>query len=244
MVINESIIFFKLSFGLKAWDLQLPFIVLKVVYSLGLVNAYWQRVLDQSLITAIGAIGLSLIYGFAGQFSLGHAAFYGFGAYTAGIIGKVWGRGNYLWFLLSIIAGALMAVVMSYIIGVPVLRLRSDYLGIATLGFGIIVKVLINNSDRLWPVFGGARGVTGVPQIAGFDLVYWIFIAVVIFARNIIASSHGRAWVAVREDELAADIMGIDTAKAKQLAFTLGCMLLAWLDAMHRYPYLHPSSLM
>jgi len=126
----------------------------KTVELTGLANDYWLRVLDQSLITVIGALGLSVIYGFTGQFSLGHAAFYGIGAYTAGVIGNVWGHGDMMYFMLALFAGALVAGVAALLVGMPILRLRSDYLGIAMLGFGVIVKVIMDNSNKIYTPLG------------------------------------------------------------------------------------------
>ncbi len=218
--------------------------VVKTASLLGLINDYWQIMIDQSLIVAIGALGLNIIYGFAGQFSLGHAAFYGIGAYTAGVIGTQWGRGNMLWFFLALIAGTVVPALVSIVIGVPILRLRSDYLGIATLGFGQIVRVLLNNADKIYPPLGGATGMTGVPQIARFDIIFILFMLTVMLVRNLVTSTYGRAWVAIREDELAAGAMGIDPAASKQFGFIIGCALAGLAGALYayRYPYLHPSS--
>lgn len=232
------------GFG-KAAGLALAiYVAVKAAFAFGFINDYWQIMIDQSLIVAIGALGLNVIYGFAGQFSLGHAAFYGLGAYTAGVIGKELGRGNPAWFLVAIIAGVAVPALVSLVIGLPILRLRSDYLGIATLGFGQIVRVLLNNSDRMFPPLGGATGMTGVPQIASFDVIFLVFVLAVAFVRNFVTSMYGRAWIAIREDELAADAMGINPASAKQTGFTLGCALAGLAGALYayRYPYLHPSS--
>lgn len=218
--------------------------LVKVLVYGGILNQYWQRVLDQALITVIGALGLSLIYGFAGQFSLGHAAFYGLGAYTAGVITKVWGHGNPVWLVLAIVAGMLLPAAVSFLVGLPILRLRSDYLGIATLGFGIIVKVMLDNSDKVFRPLGGATGMTGVPQVVGFDIIFLAAVLVVVILRNFVSSSFGRACVAIREDEVAADIMGINTAKQKTLAFVFGCTLAGLAGSLyaHRYPFLHPTN--
>ena len=218
--------------------------LVKAASLIGFTNDYWQLVLDQSLIIAIGSLGLNIIYGFAGQFSLGHAAFYGIGAYTAGVIGKEWGHGSMGWFLVALVAGLVVPALISGIIGLPILRLRSDYLGIATLGFGQIVRVLLNNADKLYSPLGGATGMTGVPQIAGFDVIFIVFLGVVVLVRNLVTSTYGRAWMAVREDELAADASGINPAVTKQLGFTIGCALAGLAGALYayRYPYLHPAS--
>lgn len=210
----------------------------------GYINIYWQLVLDQALIATIGALGLCIIYGFAGQFSLGHAAFYGIGAYTAGVIGKVWGQGDPIWFIIAILAGIMMAAIAAFLIGMPILRLTSDYLGIATLGFGIIVKVGMDNSEKLFEPLGGATGMTGVPQLANFDIIFWAAILTIILVRNFIDSSYGRACVTIRENEIAADAMGINVAKYKALAFVVGCAIAGFAGSLYayRYPYVHPST--
>lgn len=220
------------------------YVVLKLLGLAGLINDYWQRVLDQALITTIGALGLSIIYGFAGQFSLGHAAFYGIGAYTAGVIGKVWGHGNLAYFLLALLAGVLAAGLIAFLLGIPILRLRSDYLGIATLGFGVIVRVAMENSNKLYPPLGGATGMTGIPQVANFDWIFWFAAGTLVLVCNLVTSSYGRAWLSIREDEMAADALGIDTTRYKILAFVLGCALAGLAGGLYayRYPYLHPSS--
>lgn len=220
------------------------YVLVQVLVGTGLINPYWQMVLDQSLIITIGALGLSLIYGFTGQFSLGHAAFYGLGAYTAGVIDKLWGHGFFPYFLLSLLAGAFVAGFLALVIGLPILRLRSDYLGIATLGFGIIVKVAMDNGNKIWPVLGGATGMSGTPQVANFSIIFVAAFLMILLVRNFIFSSYGRACTAVREDEIAADVMGVDTTRTKVVAFVLGCALagLAGGFYAHRYPFLHPSS--
>lgn len=219
------------------------YILLDVLRKTGVFSAYWAQVMDLSLITMISALGLSLIYGFTGQFSLGHAAFYGIGAYTAGLITKTMGK-TPLWFILALLAGAALAGLVGYLIGLPILRLRSDYLGIATLGFGVIVKVVFDNSDKFAPVMGGSRGMLGIPQLSTFFWIFWLAVLAILLVRNLVLSSHGRACVSVREDEVAADIMGIDTTHFKLLAFVVGCSLAGLAGGLyaHRYPFLHPSS--
>jgi len=222
----------------------LTFAAISFLEATDFINPYWQRVLDQALITTIGALGLSLIYGFTGQFSLGHAAFFGLGAYSAGVVGKILGDGNILMFLLALITGAAVAGLLALAIGLPILRLRSDYLGIATLGFGIIVKVGMDNSGKLSPMLGGATGMSGTPQVATFEWVFFITFLVILLVRNFVYSTYGRACTAVREDEIAADVLGINTTKIKVLAFTMGCALAGLAGGLyaHRYPFLHPTS--
>lgn len=209
----------------------------------GAIGPYWALVMDLSLITTISAVGLSLIYGFAGQFSLGHAAFYGVGAYAAGYITKSFGA-DPLNLVLALLAGAALAGLLAYLIGLPILRLRSDYLGIATLGFGVIIEVLMKNADSLDPALGGARGMLGIPAISGFAWYFWPTVLAILLVRNLVCSSQGRACITVREDEVAADIMGIDTARFKTMAFVIGCALAGLAGGLyaHRYSYLHPGN--
>jgi len=220
------------------------FLAIRAAVGANMINDYWQRVLDQALITTMGALGLSLIYGFCGQFSLGHAAFYGIGAYTAAYISKVYGQGSIPFFIIAVVAGTLMAALMAYLIGRPILRLRSDYLGIATLGFGIIMRVGFENSDKVLKPLGGATGMTGVPQLMSFTWIFVFTVITIFLVRNFVTSTFGRACVAIREDEIAADAMGINTTKVKTMAFVLGCAVVGFAGALyaHRYPYLHPSN--
>lgn len=209
----------------------------------GLINPYWQRVLDQSLIIAIGALGLSVIFGISGQFSIGHAAFYGIGAYTAGLVTKSFG-GDAAAFLAALVAGVFLAALVALLIGLPVLRLTSDYLGIATLGFGVICKVGFDNANKVIPAMGGATGMTGVPQVADFDWIFLFFVLSIILARNFVHSAPGRSCMALREDEVAANVIGINIFRYKMVAFVFGCGLAGLAGALyaHRYPFLHPSS--
>lgn len=217
---------------------------IKTLIFFEVLSPYWQLVLDQSLIVTIGALGLSIIYGFTGQFSLGHAAFYGIGAYTAGYISKTLGHGSLLWFIVALVAGAMASALIGLLIGLPILRLRSDYLGIATLGFGIIVKVGMDNANKILPVLGGATGMSGLSKVVNFEIIFLIFLLTILLVRNLIYSKYGRAFTSIREDEIAADAMGIDTTRYKTMAFVLGCALAGLAGALyaHRYPFLHPSS--
>ncbi|TYO97339.1 branched-chain amino acid ABC transporter permease [Desulfallas thermosapovorans] len=220
------------------------YVLVKAAIVTGLLNPYWQRVLDQSMIYVIGALGLSLIFGFTGQFSIGHAAFYGLGAYSAGLTGKMLGTGGIPSFLLALLVGTLFTALVAYLIGKPVLRLQSDYLGIATLGFGVIVKVALDNGNRLIPELGGATGMTGVPQVATFEWVLLFTLLAIIISRNFLHSTYGRVCTSIREDEIATKAVGINPAKYKMLVFVFGCALAGLAGAIyaHRYPFLHPSS--
>lgn len=220
------------------------YVLIRTLIFFDVLSPYWQLVLDQALIVTIGALGLSIIYGFTGQFSLGHAAFYGIGAYTAGAISKTLGHGSLLWFVIALVAGSLAAGLIALLIGMPILRLRSDYLGIATLGFGIIVKVGMDNANKVIPVLGGATGMSGLAKVANFEIIFLFFLAAILLVKNLIHSKYGRAFTSIREDEIAADAMGIDTTRYKTMAFVVGCALAGLAGGLyaHRYPFLHPSS--
>lgn len=209
-----------------------------------MVNPYWLQIFQLACIVAISSLGLNLIYGFTGLFSLGHAAFYGIGAYTAALVMKSYGGESQYVFLAALLAGCCGAAIVAYLIGLPTLRLTSDYLGIATLGFGIIMKVLFDNIDTFIPQLGGARGMTG---IAKMTTVAWsiAFLGIsLILVRNLIHSSYGRALLSIREDEIAAGTMGIDTFRGKMAGFVAGCAFAGLSGGLyaHLYAFLHPSN--
>ncbi|MBN2538059.1 branched-chain amino acid ABC transporter permease [candidate division WOR-3 bacterium] len=219
------------------------FVLLQALMWLGVLNPYWQQVLNLAGITLISALGLNLIYGYTGQFSLGHAAFYGVGAYASALLTRSLGPGAGT-LLLGIVAGAALAALVAFLIGLPILRLRSDYLAIATLGFGIIMKVLLDNSDAVIPMMGGSSGMSGIARLTTFPWVFAFGLAAVLVMRNLVFSSVGRALVSVREDELAAEAVGIDTTRYKTLGFVIGCGYAGVAGALyaHLYAYLNPFS--
>jgi branched-chain amino acid transport system permease protein len=138
--------------------------VIHILITMHLINPYWELIIQYACLITIAALGLNIIYGLNGQFSLGHIAFYGVGAYSAAMVTKGLQWDNPAGFVVAILLGGAVAATVAFLIGLPILRLRSDYLGIATLGFGIIVKVAFDNSDALSPMFGGSRGMTGIPK--------------------------------------------------------------------------------
>src|SRR5574341_1215529 len=190
-------------------------------------NDYYRDVLTLTGMYAVLALGLNLVVGQTGLLNLGYVAFYAIGAYTYAILSTRFG--------LTFWPG--LAAASAAIVGLPTLRLRGDYFAIVTLGLGEITRIVLNNWDRL---IGGPNGIANIgrPVIAGYalstplDFYYLIlFIAVltVLAMRRLIASRIGRAWIAIREDETAAEAMGINTFKLKLLAFILGS---AWAGAM------------
>lgn len=177
------------------------------------LNSLYVNMLFLMAINVILAASLHLIIGITGQFSIGHAGFLAVGAYASAIITMK----LQLPFSLALVVGGLAAAVAGLIIGIPTLRLKGDYLAIATLGFGEIVRIVFLNVDYV----GGASGMT----VSHLTTWSWSFVAVVItllVIRNFTASTHGRACISIREDEIAADAMGINTTYYKVAAFVIG----------------------
>jgi len=298
------------------------FVLVQVLLSLGLLNNFWRGIIYWGVAITIVSLGLNLIYGFNGQFSLGQYGFYAIGAYTAADMTWRWTHGDpsgvvvviggallslllyigvarllkaffrvsvmakftfYIiatvlafWlavqvlapsigplvdtvlralpdvveqqvvFLIALIGGSALAGIVSYLFGIPVLELGSDYFGIATLGFTIIVKVLLDNTDTILPFaeMKGARGMIGIPRWTTWPWVFFSLLLVIIVMRNLLHSSTGRAIVSVREDERAAELVGVDTTSAKILAFVVGsvfCGLAGGIRA-HDLAFLHPQT--
>ncbi len=219
-------------------------VVIQLLLVTGVLDPYAELIIQYACIVTITTLGLNIIYGFNGQFSLGHVAFYGLGAYSSALITKEVTGTNPLGFLGAIIIGGLVAAVVAFLVGMPILRLKSDYLGIATLGFTIIVKVFFDNADTWIPAMGGARGMTAIPRLTSWPWVATITILAVILMRNFAYSNQGRAAMSIREDEIAASAMGVNTTKYKTIAFVMGCAYAGVAGALyaHLYAFLHPSN--
>lgn len=168
------------------------------------------------------AVSLNLINGITGQFSIGHAGFYMVGAYSAGLVSNALFEKQSLdmpaYLLVSVIVGALAAAIAGLIVGLPSLRLKGDYLAIVTLGFGEIIRIIAINQ----PKWGGAYGLEIKPKEQSLTAVFLLAILCIAVCRNLLKSVHGLAFLAVREDEIAAQAMGINLTKAKVVAFVVG----------------------
>jgi branched-chain amino acid transport system permease protein len=219
------------------------------------LNPYVFQVLILVGINIILAVSLNLVNGFTGQFSIGHAGFMAVGAYTSAMFSLVVGvptvasltaahvpvvLGQGAMLLAALVLGGLAAAVAGWLVGLPSLRLRGDYLAIVTLGFGEIIRVLILNIDAV----GGARGLPGIPHWADF---FWVFLgvaAVLALAHNLAHSTHGRAMFAIRDDEIAAEALGVDTTSYKVIAFVLGAFFAGEAGGLfaHYLSYLNPNS--
>lgn len=182
--------------------------------SAGMLNAFWQLNLIFAGINIILAASLNLINGYTGQFSLGHAGFMAVGAY----VGVVLTTNFQLAFPFAILAGGITAGLLGALIGLPTLRLRGDYLAIATLGLGEIVRIVIINV----PYVGGAAGFKGIQHLTNFTWVFFLMLVTLFIIKNFVNSRHGRACLAIRENEIAAESMGVNTTQYKVLAFSIG----------------------
>ncbi len=311
---RSTILFFGISI--------LVFVVVQVLISTGTLNTFWYTIIRTGAVMAIVSLGLNLIYGFNGQFSLGQWGFYAIGAYTAadityrwvnlhnalgltivmmiailsglailiigslvsrirgldalsaftlyliavGILGLVsvylggmlngpvtallnlFGPGVSLTivYFFAVVLGGVLAAEISFLFGLPVLTLGSDYFGIATLGFTIIIKVLLDNSDTLlgFQEMKGARGMIGIPKITSWFWVFLFLMLAIIVTRNLLQSSHGRAIVSIREDEIAAKAMGIDVANYKNLTFVIGSLFAGLAGGLYAHinGFLHPNT--
>ncbi len=215
----------------KLSKFKIPFFIFAGIFILILpnfLNGYMLRIAILIGIYMVLASSLNIIIGFTGMFSLGHAAFYGIGAYVSALLATKLGLS--FWF--TMIMGGVAAGIMGAFIGLATLRLRAIFLAFTTLGFGEIVRIVILN----WiSVTRGPMGVTGIPapRLLGkpFNSVaffYWVLLLVIVtlvVIRRIYNSRIGRAFVAIREDELAGKSMGINIFAFKTLAFTLACFI-------------------
>lgn len=214
---------------------------------------YYYQVLVLAGINIILAVSLNLTNGVAGQFSIGHAGFFAIGAYVAACI-SVYGGNEFhslmhflpgdaqdaALLLLAVFVGAFAAALAGLLVGIPSLRLRGDYLAIVTLGFGEIIRVLILNVDAV----GGARGFIGIPKLSNFFWVFGGVMLTVLTIRNLVRSGYGRALLSIREDEIAAQAMGIPVTRYKVMAFVISAAFAGMAGGLfgHFTMYLHPNS--
>ena len=212
------------------------FAVVQVLINLDFIGPFWELNLILIGINIILASSLNLINGFTGQFSIGHAGFMAVGAYVSAVLSVKFE----LPFILAILGSAASAGLLGFMIGLPTLRLKGDYLAIATLGLGEIIRICILNIQYV----GGASGFMGIPRYTNFAWVFALTIVTLFVIKNLINSTHGRACIAIRENEIAAESMGVDTTRYKVMAFTIGAFFAGVAGALfsHYFYIAHPAS--
>jgi branched-chain amino acid transport system permease protein len=208
------------------------------------LNTYWLRILNLCAVYTIFAVTFNLIYGYTGQFSLGHAGFAAIGAYVGALLtmSPAQKQANFFLqpivpfqadlevpFLPTLIIAGLVAAFIGSLIAWPALRLRGDYLAIATLGFSEIIRILLVN---LQPLTNGAMGLKGIPE---YTNLYWSWgaaIVTIFVVKRLIDSSYGRAMKAIRDDEVAAEALGVDLFRHKIMAFAVSAFFIGVAGAL------------
>lgn len=197
------------------------FIILMSLTKMGVINKYIQGIIMIICVNIILATSLNITTGVLGQIALGHAGFMSIGAYSAAIFSKSIMASSAipenLCFIISLIIGGTVAAIFGIIVGIPALRLKGDYLAIITLGFGEIIRVIVENMK----ITGGGQGLRGIPKLSKLPIVFWITIIIICILYTFGRSRHGRAIMAIREDDIASEACGIPNTYYKVLAFTV-----------------------
>lgn len=211
-----------------AWLLLsvVSFIVLTILMKVGIIGSYYSITLYNIFINIILAVSLNLVIGVCGQFSLGHAGFMCIGAYCAGIMVKM--MPNMTGLAIGVLIGFALSTIVALIVSIPTLRLKGDYLAIATLGFAEIVRILVQNME----ITNGAAGLNGIPKLTTFPLLFVCAVIAILAVCNFTHSAPGRACLSIREDEIASEAMGINTTKYKVIAFVIGALLASLAGAL------------
>ena len=211
-----------------AWLLLsvVSFIVLTILMKVGIIGSYYSITLYNIFINIILAVSLNLVIGVCGQFSLGHAGFMCIGAYCAGIMVKM--MPNMTGLAIGVLIGFVLSTIVALIVSIPTLRLKGDYLAIATLGFAEIVRILVQNME----ITNGAAGLNGIPKLTTFPLLFVCSVISILVVCNFTHSASGRACLSIREDEIASEAMGINTTKYKVIAFVIGALLASLAGAL------------
>jgi branched-chain amino acid transport system permease protein len=212
----------------------LVILIIFLVFANIFLDRYVVRILNNCAIYVVLGLSMNLINGFTGLFSLGHAGFMAVGAYATALLtlspeAKIQNffmvpiikplANVSLPFLPALLIGGLLSAFVAFLIGAPVLKLKGDYLAIATLGFAEIIRIIFTNTQS---ITNGALGIKGIPNVVNLWWTFGIAVFTIFFMRQLINSSYGRALKAIREDEIAAESMGISLFKHKILSFMIG----------------------
>jgi branched-chain amino acid transport system permease protein len=203
---------------------------------------YYLQILSNVGIFITLTLSLNLINGFCGQFSLGHAGFWGVGAYASAVYGVYFALpiDPTLNMLIALLIGFLSASLCGLLIGIPCLRLKGDYLAIATIGFSEILRIIIMNTESI----GGPRGFTNIPRWTNGMWIWAVAIITTIFMLNLKRSAFGRAIISIREDEIAAETMGINLFRFKLFSFIIGAGFAGMAGSLVAFDqqFLHPNN--
>ncbi len=229
----------------KRW---LLFALVVLAIALGMDDDYYFSLLNFIGIHALLVVGLNLLLGYAGQISLGHAAFFGLGAYTSGILTATYGVNPWL----AMVAGLAVSGTAAYLIGIPALKLKGYYLAMATLGFGIIIYIILNEAQGLT---GGPSGLHGIPSFSlgsfalntprRLYLLIWIMLGLILaFSANLVNSRTGRAIRALHDSEAGAESLGVDTFRVKLKVFIWSALYASLAGSLyaHTLNFVAPSS--
>lgn len=198
----------------------LLFVVLYLLVQAGVVNLFVQTTIALICSNIMLAAGLNLIIGFSGQFSLGHAGFMAIGAYSTAIISSA--NPTVPGFIFGLIVGMFLSGLIALLVGIPTLRLKGDYLAIATLGVSEIIRIAIINMEGLT---NGSAGIFGIVDYASWEVLFVCTLVSLMIICNYINSSSGRATLSIREDEIASESMGVNTTFYKTAAFVIGAVI-------------------
>lgn len=219
-------------------------VVMAALIRFGVIDEYTALIFTFGGINVIIALSLNLISGFTGQLALGHAGFMAIGAYSTAVLVMQY----HVPIIFSILIGGLITAAFGWLIGLPTLRLRGDYLAIVTLGFGEIIRVILINLEG---ITGGAAGLKGIPPFIEGDwqpTVSFVWVSIfmvltIILVYNLVKSSPGRAIISIREDEIAANAMGVNVFYYKMLSFTMSAFIAGVGGGLYAllYGYLNPT---
>lgn len=205
------------TFLITAASIAVSYLALIFLFQAGIISNYYQGIIIAACINVILAVSLNLTTGCLGELVLGHAGFMSIGAYASALFTLNMDLPMAVEFPISLLLGGLVAGFCGMLIGIPALRLRGDYLAIITLGFGEIIRVLILNLKFT----GGGRGLSGIPEYTTFNWVFFIMVATIILMFTLIFSRHGRSILAIRDNLIAAEAVGVNTTFYKIYAFTI-----------------------
>jgi branched-chain amino acid transport system permease protein len=220
---------FKLLILALVWFLVL--VIVNALIDARIINAYYRSILYGIGINMILGVSLNLIIGLSGQLSLGHGGFMSIGAYSAAIILR--SNPNLMGLGFGIIIGILISLFVSYLVAVPTLRLKCDYLAIATLGVGEIIRIVILNLT----ITNGASGISNIRNLMSFPLMFVMVTIAIVLTLHFKYSKFGRAALSVKADELASEAMGVNVTQVKILAFMVGALLAAVAGSLYATTY-------